>query len=147
MYKYLSEYGIYKMEENLKMKRMILGIIAIIALVFTACEPTTNVKWKAGVAPDGGLGFADIKWEDENGIADTTWGADSDTLYSINEETSSKEVSLLVGEGSCLNNGLEAEIMIDEASTGGVTVATGGGSAMLDEGADVTLVIGEAKKK
>ncbi len=124
------------------MKKIFLAIIAAtVALGFTACNPgTADVKWKAGTNPAGAGGFSDIKWENEAGIADTTWI--NDPLYATDDETGFKEVSELVGKGSCLDDGTESEIVIDNSSSGGVTVAIGGGSALLDENAEVTLVIG-----
>ena len=133
------------------MNRIIVALIAsAVALTFAACAPKTNVTWQAGFDPsaspigDGEAGISEIKWKDESGKVDTTW---SETLLSQEEKTSAQEVSELIGEGECLDGGEIATIEISTDSSGGVTIADSGNSAELDEGSDVTLVIGSTTKK
>lgn len=125
------------------MKKLIMAIIAAtVALTFAGCNDTAtaNVHWTAGYNPPTASstpGITDIKWE-KNGV-DQTW---TTSLTASGQSTETLEVTELVGYGRCFEDGLESEIWISDTSSGGVHVATGGGtSATLDENADVNLVI------
>jgi hypothetical protein len=125
------------------MKNLLLALIAsAVALSFTACEPTTNVKWIAASDPTTNAspgptdGIYDIKWID-NGIEDTTW---SDHLTDANIPTDSKTVGTLNGTGECFADGVGAIIDVSDSSPG-VKSASSYGSVQLEEGADVTLII------
>ena len=117
-------------------------IAGVIAVGFTACEPTTNVKWKTASTydPTTNTGETDgiygIAWE-HSGQVDTSW---SEQLLDANQETDSKTVGELTGIGACYFDGSEAVIDIDDTSTG-VADAESYGSATLKEGVDATLVI------
>ena len=134
-----------KNSEEQKMKKIIMALIAgVIAVGFTACEPTTNVKWTNQNEIDGDY-IKEIYWSKDGVEPDTTWSNLS--LNDPGEDTDSKSVSELAGQGDCmLEAGGSATIELDPDACDGIKSASIN-SATLEEGADVNLVIAAAKKK